>query len=477
MSSPQVRCLIDAGFQSQIILPSDEKYTQRENTYWSASTRLEPACIVQPKSAEDVADILKAVIAAQQKFAVRSGGHGSAPGASNIEDGVTIDLGELNTVSYDEASGRARLGPGAKWHEVYKYLSQYGRTIAGGRVGDVGVGGLLLGGGKTYFSARYGFACDSVVSYDIVLASGEIATVTKDEHEELFRALKGGSNNFGIVTSFEMDTFPCGPLWGGMMLLAPETIPTVISAMASFTDNIASDPDASVICLFTHSPDTQGTGAVAYVVHTAGVADAPAFREFAAIPQIANTMKMSSHHELAVEFGLPGGYYNVWYTITIKNTTRMMQEATRHHENLIQTLKTQIPSGDFITQCVFQSLPTLYAEQAEAAGGNIMGVERHTENGILLLAAAMLRTKEQASAAEPLIRAWCDALAADVDGVLPWVDLNYANAAQSPLASYGREAVDRMRRVAAQYDPQGVFQTLCPGGFKISSVRDEDIRD
>lgn len=45
--------------------------------------------------------------------------------------------------------------------------------------------------------------------------------------------------------------------------------------------------------------------------------------------------------------------------------------------------------------------------------------------------------------------------------------LNYAASWQDPLASYGEESVEFLREVAERYDPEGVFQELCPGGFKI----------
>lgn len=62
-------------------------------------------------------------------------------------------------------------------------------------------------GGSGYFIG-HGFGCDNVVAYETVLASGVILNVTASSHSDLFRALKGGSSNFGIVTSFEIRTVP-----------------------------------------------------------------------------------------------------------------------------------------------------------------------------------------------------------------------------------------------------------------------------
>jgi len=48
--------------------------------------------------------------------------------------------------------------------------------------------------------------------------------------------------------------------------------------------------------------------------------------------------------------------------------------------------------------------------------------------------------------------------------------LNYADKDQDPLSGYGQEKVEFMKAVAEKYDPEGVYQNLMPGGFKISNL-------
>lgn len=105
-----------------------------------------------------------------------------------------------------------------------------------------------------------------------------------------------------------------------------------------------------------------------------------------------------------------------------------------------------------------------------------MGVERQEADGLLFQAAAMLRTPEQEAFAYPKIKAWIEAVrafaATEIDGgLLDWTYLNYADRSQDPFGSYGAGNVRRLKDVAVRYDPDGVFQKLCPGGFKISHVR------
>lgn len=60
-----------------------------------------------------------------------------------------------------------KVGAGARWLSVYKALEPLGLAVAGGRNGNVGVGGLLLGGGISHFTTRVGWACDNVINYEV----------------------------------------------------------------------------------------------------------------------------------------------------------------------------------------------------------------------------------------------------------------------------------------------------------------------
>jgi hypothetical protein len=294
-----------AGLQAQVLVPGDADYDARQDSFWSNSAKIRPAAIVRPGSAKDVSAALKALVGAKQPFAVRSGGHTNWAGSNNIEGGVAIDLGLLNSVAYDVASETATIGPGCRWKEVYAELHKYGRAVAGGREGNVGVAGLLLGGGNTFFTARRGFACDNVVAYEVVLADGHIINADKNNHSDLFRSLKGGSNNFGIVTKFIMTAIPCTKVWGGMTFLPKQVIPAALEAVISFTDNVANDPDSNLIAICTHVPDFKDIVGASFYANVAGIEKPPAYDNWLALPEILNTVKMTSVSEMAFEYNVP----------------------------------------------------------------------------------------------------------------------------------------------------------------------------
>lgn len=144
------------------------------------------------------------------------------PGAQSTKPGVMLSLSRLNARDLRDGSSIASIGPGQVWRDVYHWLAKYGLAVNGGRYPTVGVGGLLVGGGISYFSSKHGWSCDTVVAYEVVLADGSIVEATAaGAHADLFWALRGGHNNFGIVTRFDLKTFPMtsayyvGNVWDG----------------------------------------------------------------------------------------------------------------------------------------------------------------------------------------------------------------------------------------------------------------------
>lgn len=187
------------------------EYTQEQLNYWSTGCgALKPSCILYPKSTEEVADIVEILYQNNETFAVKSGGHNPNAGFSSIQDGPLISTKYLNEVTFDPASMTVRVGPGNDWQDVHKALEGTNVTVVGGRIGEVGVGGYVVGGGLSFLSTQYGWAANNIVSFDVVLANATVVTASNTSHPDLYKALKGGGNNYGIVTSYNMVAHPIG---------------------------------------------------------------------------------------------------------------------------------------------------------------------------------------------------------------------------------------------------------------------------
>lgn len=111
-------------------------------------------------------------------FAIKGQSHAPAAGFANINNGVTIDMTRLKSVAVNADHTVASVGAGASWLDVYLYLDTLGLSVAGGRNGAVGVGGLTLGGGISYFAPRVGFTCDTVVNFEVCFQSSLISRVS-----------------------------------------------------------------------------------------------------------------------------------------------------------------------------------------------------------------------------------------------------------------------------------------------------------
>lgn len=145
--------------------PSVE-YLSEQNNYWSTGCgALMPSCILFPKSADEVVSIVQVLRSNNETFALKSGGHNPNQGFASIQGGPLVSTKNLNEVTFDVASMTVRVGPGNDWDDVHKALDGTGVTVVGGRLGDVGVGGYVVGGGLSFLSAQYGVS-QEFESYD-----------------------------------------------------------------------------------------------------------------------------------------------------------------------------------------------------------------------------------------------------------------------------------------------------------------------
>jgi hypothetical protein len=140
-----------------------------------------------------------------------------------------------------------------------------------------------------------------VTEFEVVLASGEVVHANKDENHDLCIALKGGLNNFGIVTSFKMRTFESGSLWGGLAYYMPDSFSKLAEATVDFVKN-ETDED-------THIMSSAGYGYGHRVVtcclyHTKGLEEPPALQPFTSLPgriEQHSTLRTGTHMEKCEE--------------------------------------------------------------------------------------------------------------------------------------------------------------------------------
>ncbi|KAJ7764427.1 FAD-binding domain-containing protein [Mycena metata] len=231
---------------SNVYYPVDlvGNYTQ-DIAHWASSSTQLSACSVEPGTAADVSIILQLLASTNTSFAVKGGGHTANPGFSSTT-GVHLSMARFSGVSYDASRATVTIGSGLVWDDVYEALEPYGVNVVGGRASGVGVAGFTLGGGYSWKTNQFGLTVDTITAFELVKPNGSIVSVTASSEPDLFFGLKGGLNNFGIVTEFTLQTFPQGQVWGGLLTYAANEIPAVSAAVARFAANVT-DPKAGIV--------------------------------------------------------------------------------------------------------------------------------------------------------------------------------------------------------------------------------------
>lgn len=235
----------------------------------------------------------------------------------------------------------------------------------------------------SFFSNRYGWGCDNVLSYEIVLPSGEITTVDEKHHRELYRALRGaGSTNFGIVTSFELETFklanPAG-LWWNHRFADFKDAPQVLDGQHElYTKGLASDPDAAFIHVFGYSSAHDSFFAITTHVHTSHQDLSTTPDSFAMFDKIKPIQKpdlaivpMSNASYKFFEMNPPPGKRNLYGTFCNYHSREFEGKFVEMAEQTMSTLKNVTGFfGAHVMQPVFGSARELMWKR----GGNALGL-------------------------------------------------------------------------------------------------------
>jgi hypothetical protein len=122
--------------------------------------------------------------------------------------------------------------------------------------------------------------------------------------------------------------------------------------------------------------------------------------------------------------------------------------------------------GSFTLQPYAQSL----LERSVELGGNSLGLSPKDGPLVSVLLLTYWKNKDDDEVVLGACRDVLDKIRADAKGrgtLIPFEYLNYAFPGQDPIGSYGEENGAALRAVSKKYDPEGLFQTSCPGGFKL----------
>jgi len=250
-----------------VLEPGDPGYDDSRRI-WNGMIDRRPALIARCVDAADVVTAVNFARATGVVVSVRGGDH-SAAGNAVCEGGMMIDLSLMKGLRVDPEARTARAEPGVRWAEFDAATQREGLATTGGTNSDTGVAGLTLGGGLGWLAGRYGLACDNLLEAEVVTADGQLLRASESENPDLFWALRGGSGNFGIVTSFTFQLHPVGPMVVAGLVAHP--MERAVEVLRFYRQFVETTPDEiNTIAGFLTTPDGVKVVAVA-ACHCGGI--------------------------------------------------------------------------------------------------------------------------------------------------------------------------------------------------------------
>ncbi|CAE6477378.1 unnamed protein product [Rhizoctonia solani] len=450
--------LTSALSRDKVFKPSNINYAVENQKYWSSTAILSPGCVFVPESSTDVSTAVKVFTKHNCQFAVRGGGHTTNPGWAGTNSGVLVSLSKLTTIKVSQDTQSVVVGAGNRWGDVYAKTGEHNVTVAGGRISKVGEG----------------FAANNVLSYEMVLADGKVTTVTANSNSDLFKALKGGTGNFGIVTSFTLQTFPANYIYAGYLYYAPDQYNNLFPLMETYArQGPESDPKTHVISVFLCNPSQNVDMATFYTAYSDPVTAPPAaIKSFFDVPTVKNTVQVKTVKQATdeLEVGFDDGLRYNMQDYSIRADAGLFKQLFDIWHSATIGMNETTPGWS--SGILYQPISNSMIHASEKKGGNVLGLEPAEDPLMVVTYQFTWKRPEddkKAYAAINQLVTTSTKLAKSQNRLERYMYLNYAGSDQKVIESYGPAQVDYMRKVRAKYDPDRVFEKLSRGGFKIPS--------
>ncbi|KAM0342901.1 hypothetical protein ACHAPU_009105 [Fusarium lateritium] len=472
---------ISKEIPGRVSFPSTINFYTQSIEYWSTALReIKPACVVTAKSASDVSVAVTILNKYPYvKFAAKSGGHDPNPGHATAGDGVLISLNKMVGATYDSDKKVAYVKPGGEWNDVLSALDKHGVAIVGGRLGLVGVGGLLTQGGISFLSAQYGLAADNIVEWEMVNAKGTIVTINAETQPDLAVALRGSGSQFGIVTQFTVKAYSIGKVWGGTRIYDKAQTDEIFAAMHKFIPYNNDNTKAAIIVTDLVTTGGNKLNLLFFFYDGENPPTSGPFADMLKIKSTLSTTKTRSYPDLLKSNGVGASLLNSrisFRTVTIpywaanskvySEITAKMAEITGPYFKDIQGL---------VSQCSvdFQPLPASIGKQTEKRGGNAIGFTANDPDRVLLEIQCAWTDKKLDETVRDFSRnltwwvedklpEWLEEQGESVDSYLP-LFMNDAMSDQNVTGSY-KDYV-KFKALQLEADPEGVLRERM-GGFK-----------
>jgi FAD/FMN-containing dehydrogenase len=438
---------LSSDFDGQVITPDDVGYDEARAVFYRFIDK-RPAVVVRPADADAVARVVSVARETGAELAVRSGGHSPA-GHGVSEGGIVLDLSALRTLDIDAEQRTAWAQTGLTASEYTVAAGEHGLATGFGDTGQVGIGGLTLGGGTGFLVRKHGLTIDDLLAAELVTADGELLHVDAVSHPDLFWAIRGGGGNFGVATRFQFRLHELDGIVGGMLVLpaTPEVIASFIAEAEAAPEELSAIANIMVAPPMPFLPaEAHGELIVMALLCYAGDVEAGerALAPFRALAEpVADLVKPMAYPEI--------------YKLTEVEPLPLQDVAYSQFADGVDT-----SAAETIVEQLRASTATMAVTQLRVLGGAMARVPddatafAHRSRPVMVAVAALFERPEE----RPEHVAWVNGLSAALrsgdDGV--YVNFLGDEGEARVREAYPGQTWERLKAVKRRYDPGNLFR-------------------
>lgn len=310
----------------------------------------------------------------------------------------------------------------------------------------------------------------------VVTASGLIVEATPTQYEDLYWALRGGGNNFGLVVNFDLNLYPLpdNSLWGGTRVYAEESFPAVLEAFTKVVVEAPEDGNAGQWVAWTQAGNLPIASTEFW--YAKPVANASIFSGYDGLPAIDDTTRIRPLAEYTGETQNtnPNGFREIYQGLTTKVDVELLGIAK---DIFYDELSTVSGVKGSMPVMIHQGISVPIMESMLKNGGNALGLNPSDGPLYLIHIAFWWENEEDDATVYEFVSRVLEQITAEAERRLlgsNYIYMNYASMFQDVISGYGAENKDALKSVAAKYDPRQVFQKLQPGYFKLDGAPNPD---
>lgn len=437
------------GVAGVVLTPLDPGYAA-EVAGFNVARPAHPDVVVGAATAHDVVRAVRFARATGRRLVVQSTGHGRV---GPTQGAVMVTTRRLAEIQVDPRRRLARVGAGVRMRALIDAAAPLGLTPVAGSASGVGVVGFTLGGGLSPLGRALGWAADRVRSVELVTADGRVRTVDGLRHRQLFWALRGARDGFGVVTGLTVELVALRPVQGGGLFFGADDVARVLHAWRTWAPALPEQAGTSVAILRLPPdpgvPEPLRGRTVAHVRFAAQVSPAEADRLLApmraAAPAIIDTVTTLPGTALDAVHGDP-----TTPLPAIERGAALRSLPAAAVDAILATAGPQVPSA-------------LASVELRLMGGRL--AEPRWGAGPVTAREAAFSLFAIGVPAGPFGDAAGEHAAAVIRGTQPWADkalLSFSGdiSAAERQALWDGPDRERLHRIARSVDPDGLFGGL-----------------